>query len=126
MSYLTKSLENLTVAQWAYDNGHYNASANRAYYAVFQAALAALANVSVITVEERVSHERVQALFARELINRRKLYPSDLKSHLLDLHKVRETADYKMAKVSAKESSRQLKKAKEFVQAVSSKLTTSL
>ncbi len=124
MSYLTKSVENLTVAQWAYDNGHYNASANRAYYAVFQAALAALANVSVITAEERVSHERAQALFARELITRRKLYSSDFKSHLLTLQTVRELADYKPMLVSSNLASRQLKKAKEFVHAVSAKLTT--
>jgi uncharacterized protein (UPF0332 family) len=48
--FLTKARENLQAAEQAFSEGLYNASANRAYYAAFQAAIAALA-------AENVTHE---------------------------------------------------------------------
>jgi hypothetical protein len=40
--FLTKAKENITAAALLFENELYNASANRAYYAAFQAAIAAI------------------------------------------------------------------------------------
>lgn len=41
-TFFTKSGENLTAARLCFQNGLFNAGANRAYYAMFQAAVAIL------------------------------------------------------------------------------------
>jgi len=93
------------------ETGHYNASANRAYYAAFQVAIAALAHAGIITTS-RISHSAAQSLFATELIRRRKVYPSHLKSYLMDLQRVRDDADYESRTVSKKKALTQFKQAK--------------
>ncbi len=108
--FLAKAKENLTVAKWSHENGHYNASANRAYYAAFQAAIAALVHTGIITTS-RISHSATQSLFATELIRRRKVYPSHLKSYLMDLQRVRDDADYEYRSVSKKKALTQFKQA---------------
>jgi uncharacterized protein (UPF0332 family) len=113
--FFSKAKENLTAATLLFENGLYNASANRAYYAAFQATLAVLARVGIIG-EERKSHKTTQSLFVYELIHRRKMYPSHLKSYLADLLTVREDADYELTQVSQRIAWRQLKKAKELVE----------
>jgi len=113
--FLAKAKENLAVAEWSYENGHYNASANRAYYAAFQAAIAALAHTGIITTS-RISHSATQSLFATELIRRRKVYPSHLKSYLMDLQRIRDDADYECRSVSKKKASTHFKQAKKFVE----------
>jgi len=115
--FLNKAKENLTVAEWAYNNGHYNVSAKLSYYATFQAAIAALAHVNIMKTERKI-HESVQINFATELIHKRKIYPNDLKSYLATLQEVRNKADYESEEVSAKVAGRQLKKAQEFVKII--------
>jgi len=112
--FLNKAKTNIQAAQLLFDNQMYDASANRAYYAAFQAAVAALSAAGLQT--ERISHETTQALFSGELIRRRKIYPSHLKSYLLDLQAVRDDADYKQKLISKKVALRQIKKAKEFIE----------
>lgn len=41
--FLKKALDNLSVARYCFEHGFYDAAVNRAYYAAFQAAVAALA-----------------------------------------------------------------------------------
>jgi uncharacterized protein (UPF0332 family) len=115
LEFASKAKENLAAAQLLFDHGLYNASANRAYYAAFQAALVALARAKVLD-QSRVSHETAQSKFAAELIHRRKIYPSHLKSYLMDLQRVRDSADYQLVAVSKKVALMQLKPAKEFVE----------
>ena len=58
--YLAKAEQCLAGAQLAVDHGHYNNAANRAYYAAFQAATAALAAAGVIPPTPRYwSHDFV-------------------------------------------------------------------
>jgi hypothetical protein len=81
--YLEKARRNIRAAQLLFENELYDESANRAYYAAFQAALAAL---SVYGFQiERISHEGAQSVFKRELIHRRKFFPGKFKSYLLGL-----------------------------------------
>jgi len=90
----------------------YNASANRAYYAAFHAAIAALAAIGIET--DAISHPATQSLFNNELIRRRKIYPSHLKSYLKNLQDKINRADYKGVFLSKTVASRQLRNAKEF------------
>lgn len=115
-NFLIKARRNLQAAQLLFDHQMYDESANRAYYAAFQAALAALAAIGIQT--ERMSHEAVQANFNAELIHRRKIYPGHFKSYLPDLQAVRIEADYTLKSISKKVTSHQIKKAKEFVEKV--------
>ena len=117
--FLIKAKENISAAEILFENQLYNASANRAYYAAFQAAIAALADLGIET--GRISHESIQANFAVELIQRRKIYPNHLKSYLMDLQSVRNDADYKLKSISKKVASRQLRKAKEFIDKIERK-----
>ncbi|MBI1924956.1 HEPN domain-containing protein [Candidatus Poribacteria bacterium] len=109
-----KALENLAVAEWTFENGHYNACANRAYYAMFQAALAALASVGIIPKTEIIDHRWVQGTFARELTSRRKMFPG-MGSYLNDVRLVRDIADYRPEKVNQRRASQVLRVARTMV-----------
>lgn len=114
--FLTKSQENLKAAELLLANQLYNASANRAYYAAFQAAIAALADIGF--EPERKNHDTTQSYFAAELIHKRKVYPNHLKSYLLTLQHIRNDADYDSILLSQKVALRHLKKAREFVETI--------
>jgi uncharacterized protein (UPF0332 family) len=117
--FFTKAQENIKAAELLFENGLHNASANRAYYAAFHAAIAALADVGItVDVGDRISHQTTHSNFSTELIQRRKMYPSHLKSYLIDLQSARNDADYKIIGISKNAASKQLKKAKEFFENV--------
>ncbi len=54
LSWMEKAAENLAVAEWCQTQGHFNACANRLYYAMFQAALAALIKYGI---KREISYE---------------------------------------------------------------------
>jgi len=111
MEFLNKAKENLTAAQVCFENGLFNACANRAYYAALQAAIAALAHKGIR--RDKIDHGQVQADFSNELINRRKIYPAKLKSYLPDIQFVRNKADYTDGNVGRKVVSQLLSKVRE-------------
>ena len=123
-TYLIKAVESLTSAQIDYVAARYNSCANRAYYASFQAAVAALLAAGIRPASPRGewSHEFVQSQFNGLLIRRRKLYPSALRRVLRDTMAVREKADYTQASVSARVASRVLQAAQEFVHTIQEQL----
>ena len=110
--FFAKAEQNIKAAELLFENGLYDASANRSYYAALHTAVAALSKAGIKT--ERISHETTQSNFSAELIRKRKIYPNHLRSYLSDLQRVRNDADYRMKFISKKVASRQLKKAKEF------------
>lgn len=118
--FLAKAQENLEDAEQALATGRYNASANRSYYAAFQAAIAALAQESI--THEKNPHSWVQAQFSERLIKARKRYPSKLASYLIDMQKVRDNADYKTLMTSKKLAKEQLQQSKEFLSFIFSRL----
>jgi len=59
------------------ERGLYNASASRAYYGCFQAAVAALLHEGISSPSWE--HDWVQAQFHGELINRRHIYGRELR-----------------------------------------------
>jgi len=108
-----KAKDNLKVAQWSFDNGYYDACANRAYYAALQAAVAALADKGI--KRDRIDHKWVQAEFSGKLIRSRKVYPTKLKSYLMDMQRVRDDADYSGENISRKKAAEQLRKSEEML-----------
>lgn len=119
-AYLSKSKESLASAKDNLKSKRYNSCANRAYYACYQAAIAALLKhgISPVGGKGLLKHDFVQSQFGA-LIKRKKIYPSKIRAHLPNLMDTRITADYKAAAVSKKEAGRVLQKAKRFVSIVS-------
>ncbi|MGI8552770.1 MAG: HEPN domain-containing protein [Dehalococcoidia bacterium] len=117
---MDKADERLAGATREYRNGRYNNSANRSYYACFAAAIHALEEAGFRPLGARTtwSHERLQAAFVRELISRRKQYPSELRSVLLRNQELRLTADYERHLVTETQAARALRRAQGFVEAV--------
>jgi uncharacterized protein (UPF0332 family) len=122
--YRVKAAESLASAQADFAAARYNSCANRAYYACFQAAIAALLSAGIQTANPKGewSHEFVQSQFNGVLVNRRKLYPVPLRRVLRDTMEVREKADYTLSSVSERVARRVLRQAQEFVQAMQEKV----
>lgn len=118
--YLTKAQEALAGAQSAFINGRYNNVANRAYFACYQAAIQALEDTGIQSRSTVVAwkHAALQAAFTGELINRRKLYPSELRGVLLRNQELRDTADYQRHAVTETQAARAVDRAESFVAAV--------
>jgi uncharacterized protein (UPF0332 family) len=117
--YATKAIENLESAGSELVNRRYNASANRAYYACFQAAIVALLEAGVSPRSGRGwGHDFVQAQFAGSLIGRRKRYSATLRTTLPRLAELREKSDYGHTVVSQAQAARAFAQAEAFVQAV--------
>jgi len=110
--FFNKAKENFAATQICFDNGLYNACANRAYYAALHAAIAALAHKGIR--RDKIDHAQVRADFSGELIKRQKIYPAKLKSYLYDMQLARNQADYSGGSVSRKAASVWLAKSQEF------------
>jgi uncharacterized protein (UPF0332 family) len=116
--YLDKALESLAGAESEFANDRYNNTANRAYYAVFQAAIAALQQAGIQPARDAWSHEFVPAQFDGVLINRRHLYPTELRGVLSRNAGIRLSADYDEDPVTKTEASRALRRSRTFVHAI--------
>jgi uncharacterized protein (UPF0332 family) len=119
-TFLAKTEENLTSATVDFADGRYNACANRAYYAAFQAAIAAPMRSGIWPQGATGvwGHGFVQAQFAGQLVNRRKLFPPELRDTLPRLEALREKADYEASVVNRREASRALELARALMRAV--------
>ena len=119
-TYREKSDESLAGAVSEFANGRYNNRANRCYYSCFLAAVHALATAGIRPSGTRATwgHDSLQATFARELIQRTKVYPAALRDTLPRLYLLREAADYKRDRVSATQAQRALQRARVFLQTV--------
>jgi uncharacterized protein (UPF0332 family) len=118
--YLDRARESLAGAESEFVNHRYNNSANRSYYAVFQAAIHALltAGFRPQGTADHWGHDYVQAQFIGQLINRRKRYPADLRNTLEQNYRLREAADYRRDPVTEVRAARAAQRAETFVTAV--------
>ncbi len=114
-SFKNRAIENLEAAELLFENGKYNASANRAYYAAFHLAIAALYAKSI---KPNIDHRSVQSLFSDLFFNKRKVFPSKYKIYLNNMQDFRNIADYKQG-LSKNNSKKQLNDAKEFFTIIS-------
>jgi uncharacterized protein (UPF0332 family) len=78
LNYLVKARENLQIAEYSFEQKCFNVCASRAYYAMLQAALTALAEEGIRAPGARIDHGWVQASLNERLIKRKKVYPSRL------------------------------------------------
>ncbi|NJL58707.1 MAG: HEPN domain-containing protein [Desulfobacteraceae bacterium] len=118
--FFCKAENNLNVAQLCFDNGFYDACANRAYYAALQAAVAALADKGI--KKEKIDHRLVQAEFSSKLIRSRKIYSPKMKSYLMDMQRIRDYADYSGENISRKKAAEQLRKSEEMLTMIGKEL----
>lgn len=119
-AFFDRARESLAGAESEYVNERYNNSANRSYYAVFQAAIYALlaAGIRPPGTVDHWGHDYVQAQFVGQLINRRKRYPAELRNTLEQNYRLREAADYRRDPVSEVRAARAARRAEMFVTAV--------
>jgi len=118
--YLDKAEESLAGAESEFANSRYNNTANRAYYACFQAAIHALiqAGIEPPGKKDQWGHDFVQAQFSGQLINSRKLYSRDLGQAIIQNYRLRQTADYARDPVTEVRAARSVRRAEQFVNAV--------
>jgi uncharacterized protein (UPF0332 family) len=113
---LEKAEEFLKAAQRCLEEGWYNSAVNRAYYAMFQAARAALAAVGLDRPSWR--HGSLHATFSTELIRRRKLYPLSLVQNLAEVMELRQIADYSDVQIPQRRATRVVRAAAAFLNRV--------
>lgn len=118
--FLIKARQSLIGAQSEIASGRYDNGANRAYYACFQAAIAALewAGMRPPGRSDMWSHTYVQSAFVGILINRRKKFPAPLRGVLAKNQAIRDAADYQSDSVSPIQAIRAVERAEQFVSAI--------
>lgn len=107
------------------DHRHYNNTANRAYYAAFQAAVAAMLEAGIAPHRERdgkIVHKHVHSAFAGVLIGGRKLYDATLRTILSESIGIRVRADYEATAVSERQARRVFQDAQKLTEAVEQRL----
>lgn len=116
--YFEKSAQSLAGGESEFINGRYNNAANRCYYACFQAAIAAILKEGLSARGGHWGHEHVAGQFSGLLINRRHLYPTELRGILERNYILRQRADYEGDHVSRTETARALDRTRVFVETV--------
>lgn len=116
--FLDKALECLSGAESELANARYNNTANRAYYAMFHAAIVALQQGGIRPEGDEWSHRFVPSQFDGILIRRRHLYPTELRGLLNETMGIRLSADYDEAPVTPSEARRAVRHSRTFVAAV--------
>jgi uncharacterized protein (UPF0332 family) len=123
--YLRKARESLASAKADLRARRYNSAANRAYYAAFQAAVAALIFYRVRSGDTDWQHRFVSEEFSGKLIRRRKEFNSFLRSALPELFEVRIKADYRSNDVSKRDATLSVGRANDMVAAVAKNIERS-
>lgn len=119
-AYLTKAEASLAGAESEFANRRIDNCASRAYYACFQAAIAALLRAGIRPGgrDGQWDHDFVESQFVGQLINRRHHYPTDLRGVLVQNRDLRHAADYGPETVSRTEVRRALRHSQELVLAI--------
>jgi uncharacterized protein (UPF0332 family) len=124
-TYLAKAHDNLSVAELALRQSSLDACASRAYYAAFQAAVAALWVEGIRPPRDQtgtLSHAAVQIEWSGRLVYRRKIYAPELRSTLQFLYKLRIQADYWTRRTSQREARQACRDSRQLVEAVGQRL----
>lgn len=123
--YLTKARATLAGAELELANGLYNNAVNRAYYACYQAAIAALIAEGVSpTIAAYWPHDAVQVQFPTLLIDQRRRYPRALRATLKAIFDERLKADYEPDLIDAATAGEAVRRAREFVGQVGPEATS--
>lgn len=123
--YLAKAKASLRGADSELTQERFDNTANRAYYACFQAAVAALIASRVAVQTEAggvISHHAVHSSFSGLLVYRRKLYPPHLRNMLQELLRDRIIADYHDTPISSARAARVVRQCQSFVREIDARL----
>ena len=90
-SFLLRAEENFKAAELLYENELFNASVNRAYYSAFHLSIALLFDRGFTPA---IDHRNTLSMFCNEFINKKKLFPSEIKKIFYELQTARNKADY--------------------------------
>lgn len=116
--YLRKARESLASAEADAEAGRFNSAANRAYYACFQAVVAALIHAEIRPSGSSWQHSFVISQVSGKLIKRRKLLSGSLYGHLQAALDARLEADYQPTDVSERLSRRVVRNAADILEDV--------
>ena len=117
--YVSKAQKSLKAARILFEAELYDSCISRCYYAMFQVAVATVAELGIRPPKEGAySHSWVQAVIAQEVIHRRKRLPRKFASYLPLVLELRQEADYKEVEVSRKKAERAVRMAMEFLEGV--------
>lgn len=119
--FLKKSEESLNTAEYCFEKQYYNSCVNRAYYAMFQAAVAILFKAEIRPKSKKIGHDWVQAEFSRMFVRGNKKF-SHLKGFLNMVQEWRDAADYSDDEIDRKRAKRNLDKALVFVEDTSKEI----
>jgi uncharacterized protein (UPF0332 family) len=111
-------MDSLAGTQSEFDSERFNNSANRAYYAAFQAAISAMLRHGIRRADGKWPHTFVQSEFNGKLIKRQRRYPSRLRETLAKLQLLRHRADYQGATISRSDARLALRLSGELLDAV--------
>lgn len=118
-AYLAKATATLKGAEVELANALYDNALNRAYYACYQAAVAALVAEGGTTDPENYwPHDMVQARFAALLIDELGRYPRSMRATLKAIFDERLKADYEPDLIDAETASEAVRRARAFVRVV--------
>jgi uncharacterized protein (UPF0332 family) len=124
-TFLMKAQHNLHAATRDHGQRAFDPCVSRAYFAAFQAAIAALLALAAYHRRGHYwDHGEVAAEFTRQLIRQRKIFGSALASILDDLKTRRHQADYSPITMSDKIAQRALARATTLVEAVAAALAS--
>jgi len=117
---LRKALHRLKVAQSLHQQGEYEDSVSRSYYAIYHAAQAALLTEGL----RAETHRGLATLFGLHLVEKGKL-PKKLAKYLRNVRDDREEGDYEVySDIDQETSQTAVREAEEFLQAIRSFLTS--
>lgn len=123
--YLRKARASLASAAADVRAKRYNSAANRAYYAAFQAAVAALIHWRVRSAETKWEHRFVSEEFSGKLIRGRKVFGGEFAGTLNRLFSIRLTGDYRDVDVSRGDGNAAHRKSERFVSAIRARMEVS-
>jgi len=113
-AHLEKAVKRLRVAEKLLDDNEYEDAVSRAYYAMYHAAKAALAQVNVFPK----THEGVVSEFGKRLVLTG-IFPKELGKNLADAKAARETYEYSITATTGKtEAETIVFSAQKFVKAI--------
>jgi uncharacterized protein (UPF0332 family) len=121
--FLAKARSNLEAAERDRSHRAFDPCVSRAYFAAFQAAIAALLALAEYRRRGHYwDHGEIAAKFTRRLIRQRKIFSSDTASILDELKTRRHQADYSTTSMSEKIAERALDKARKLVELIEAAL----
>jgi len=121
--YLAKALASLAGADLELASQFFNNAVNRAYYACYQAAVAALVAEGVQPALQNFwPHDVVHAEFARLLVDDRGSYPTRLRATLKAVFDERLKADYEPDVIGEETAREAVERVREFVGAVADRV----